>query len=61
MTCITCGEIYTREEVEEWKEKGKDFSVSEENFICPGCTVKLLQRPSEKTLNELMNTILTTH
>lgn len=55
MTCITCGEIYTREEVTEWAEEGKTFTLrKDDNLICPKCTKKLLSTPVEQQIKELL-------
>ncbi len=35
-TCILCGEQFTQDEIEEWRESGEAFS-STPQFICPDC------------------------
>ena len=59
MTCIDCGEIYTREEVEEWEEDCKVFILDNEqevkgNLICPRCTAKMINAPADSLTKDLM-------
>ena len=54
MTCIDCGEIYSREQVMGWLELGENFSLKKGFIICPTCTKKLLSTPVEQQIKELL-------
>ena len=59
MTCIDCGEKYTREEITTWEEEGKVFIVNNEkgaqgNLICPRCTAEIINTPINQQIRELL-------
>ena len=54
MTCIYCGEIYTPQEVKELKQRGEEYALGDNGFICPDCWDSINRRPVEDQVMDLL-------
>ena len=52
-TCVMCGESFSLDEIQEWRESGEPFS-SKPLFVCPDCLDSFTRQDLEDQFNELM-------
>lgn len=52
-TCVMCGESFSQEEIDEWRESGELFS-SNPLFVCPDCLDRFTRQDVEDQFLGLM-------
>ena len=54
VTCIYCGEIYTRKGLIALKNEGEEYHLGTEGFVCPECLHEIDKGEPQEQLKELM-------
>lgn len=52
MKCVKCGEVFTPDEIREWKECGDAYS--RQPFMCPDCYDRFQRMDLEEQFNDLI-------
>ena len=50
MKCVKCGEVFTPDEIREWKECGDAYS--RQPFMCPDCYDRFQRMDLEEQFND---------